>query len=291
MNRKRGTRDTPAITYPIRSRPDRTTSTEVNEDDPQEQYTDCEELNDDVESASLREIRLLREMMVSMQTNINSKIDTMVGDIKEDVGQIKSQLEKYNGRFEEVQERIGSVEDKMESLECVGEEFNVFKKEWDSTLSQVNLEACRARKNNIIFKGIPGRDNDPKKAMECFKNLCVEKLKMPSEWVRQVDVNEAYRFPPKGGNGNWPLFISLAKSRHREDLYRSAFNLKDTGIIMTNDLAPCLIKKRKDLTKTYLDLRKAPYNYRTHFRDSPFDVWIEFLKPDATKWEVWKGKI
>ena len=173
----------------------------------------------------------------------------------------------------------------------VGTDLSKFREEWDHELSQINLEACRARKNNIIFQGIPGGDRDHRKALRRFMTLCKDTFEMPPEWLDEVDVNECYRFPPKGAEGvRWPLFVSLAKSRHREDLYLNAFKLKDTGWYMRKDLAPCLVAKRKELQKESFALRKAPHNFDTHLRDTAFKVWLEFKRPNSNKWEIWKGK-
>ena len=58
---------------------------------------------------------------------------------------------------------------------------------------------------------------------------------------------------------------------------------------MQNDLAPCLIRKRKDLQKEANNLQKDPHNFQTNMRDSPFDVWLIVKKPNEKNWERWKG--
>ena len=221
-------------------------------------------------------INLLKELMSRVTANINGQMERMLGGIREDVSQIKEQLEKYNQNQEEVEERISNVEDKVEAFQEVGKNLDAFKEEFKQAISEINIEACPARKNNIIFHGIPGKTKDPKVAMDTFKSVCADKLKMSSEWIREVDITEVYRFPPKGGTDkdDWCLFVSLAKTRHREDLYRNAFHLKDTGISMRNDLAPCLLRVRKILSNEADKLKAAPYNYRTRLRDSAFDVWL-----------------
>ena len=111
---------------------------------------------------------------------------------------------------------------------------------------------------------------------------------MSEEWINQVDLKEVYHFPPKG-DGIWPLFVGLNKSTHREDIYRSAFNLKDSGKSIRNDLAPCLLRLRKTLKKEQDRVTKAPYNFQTKLRDTPFRVWLEIQKPKRNKWETWEG--
>ena len=91
-----------------------------------------------------------------------------------------------------------------------------------------------------------------------------------------------------GGTGNWPLFVGLAKSRHREDLYKSAFNLKGSNITMRNDLAPFLLRQRKELQKEVVKLKAEPDKYQTKMRDTAFRVWIEYKKDTDKEWKEWK---
>ena len=199
-------------------------------------------------------------------------------------------MEKYNEKMEEVQGRISDTEDNIEKMSEVIEEIYDFKAEWEKTLTEIDKAACRMRKNNIIFKGLKSWSKDTSVALKNFERVCIEKLKLSREWVKKVDLNEVYHFPPKGKEGPWPLFVGLAKSRHREDIYKHASNLKDSGIIMCNDLAPCLLKIRKKLVDKSIELKKEPFNYQIKMRNTAFNVWLEVKKPNETKWETWKGK-
>ena len=199
-------------------------------------------------------IDIIKELMQKLEGNINARTDSKVDEVKNEVVHVKSHLDKFSDKFENMHERINNIEDQMEDFTQLESDLTSFKDQWDTSLSEINLEACRARKNNIIFQGIPGGNKDAKKSMNTFLKLCSDTLEMPKRWIEEVDVNECYCFPPpppphKGGKGNWPMFLSLAKSRHREDLYKNAYKLKDSGIYMQDDLAPCLTRKRKDLQK------------------------------------------
>ena len=243
------------------------------------------------DNSSRLTLGLMRELMREMVTDINDRIDRKIDEVKVEVGQIKSKFERFDEKFDEVHKRISDVEDKMVEVTTFETEFHAFKKNWNETLTQLQLDQCRARKNNIIFHGIVGGDKDTKKALQTFLDLCTNTLKMPKEWVEAVDVNECYHFPSKGGNGNWPLFVSLAKSRHREDIFKAAHHLKGTKIYMRNDLAPFLVERRNDLLKDQTTLRADPHKFDTKMRDTPFKVWLEFQRPNSTKWETWKGKL
>ena len=238
---------------------------------------------------------LMMEMLKKMESNINARIDSKIEEVKTEVGLVKNHLENFDEKFEDAQLRISNVEDQVHdqaiNITNLGADLQAFKAEWDQTLTDIELESCRARKNNIIFQGIPGGDRDPKKAMQTFQTLCRDTMEMSENWLAEVDINECYRFPPKGGGGSWPLFLSLAKSRHREDLYRAAPKLKGTGIQMRNDLAPCLQRKRKLLVQDQIVLRNATNNCDTRLRDTPFKVWMIFKRPNGKEWETWKGKL
>ena len=122
------------------------------------------------------------------------------------------------------------------------EEVYDIKSEWEKTIKDMEKDACRIRKNNIIFHRVQGGSEDTNVALANFKRVCRENLKMSEDWIQNVDIKEIYHFPAKGGEGTWPLFVSLGKSKHREDLFRASPNLKGSKIVMRNDLAPHLLK-------------------------------------------------
>ena len=146
-----------------------------------------------------------------MQESINQRMDRMVKDIRSDVSEIKAQIERYNDGMEEMQVRISNVEDQVENFQEVATEVNELRELLDNTLSTVNAEANRARKNNFIIHGLPGDSKDPIVALKDLGTFCTDTLKLDPIWVKNLDVNEAYRFPPKG-DGPWPLFVSLSKA-------------------------------------------------------------------------------
>ena len=233
----------------------------------------------------------IEKMGKSITKSINAQIDMKVDSIKEDIGGIKNQLDRSNGIFEEMQNRISSVEDKVHDLNKVELEIVKIRSEWEEALTQINKDACRARKDNIIIQGIPNWSKKPDIAMQNFEKLCTDNLKMSPEWMNKLDVNEAYHFPPKGGKGDWPLFVALGKSKQRSDIYKAAPNLKGTPLILKNDLAPCLLKVKKNLGDMADKLKAAPYNYQTKFRDSPFEVWLEIKRTNDKEWKKWNGEL
>ena len=167
-------------------------------------------------------IGVSKELMNKLESNINARIDRKIDEVKSDIGQIKPQLERMNDNFDDIDTRISNVEDRVEDFTQVTSDLNKFKEQWNTILSEIDKEACRACKNNIIFQGIPGGDSDPKKALNTFMTLCTETLKLPKEWTEEVDINKLYRFPPKGGKGSWPLFLNLAKSRQSRSVPSSS---------------------------------------------------------------------
>ena len=228
-------------------------------------------------------------MQKNITTTINAQIDVKMEGIKDEISELKTQMEKSNNGFEEMHNRISTVEDKVNSLENIGEEIDSIRTEWNEALTEINIEACRARKNNIIFLGIQGGSKDQNVARQNFNKVCLENLKMSQEWLDKVDIDEIYHFTPKGGEGPWPLFVRFGKSHHKDDLFRASPNLKGSKIVMRNDLAPCLVRKKKKLYQDSIRLKAEPLNHKTRFRDSSFDVWLELLKPNGKDWAAWNG--
>ena len=298
MSKKKSSKENTQSPYPIRSRASDRNSQyppEMSEEQVSNSSSDEEDVLNGLENSSPLTIGLMKhfikEMEKNITKNINAQIDKKVDSIKEDIGGIKSQLDRSNGIFEEMQTRISNVEDKVQDLNKIELEIVKIRKEWEEALTQINKEACRARKDNIIIQGITNWSKNPDIAMQNFEKLCKENLKMSPEWMDKLDVDEAYHFPPKGGKGEWPLFVALGKSKQRSDIYKAAPNLKGTPFILKNDLAPCLLKVKKNLGDMADKLKAAPYNYQTKFRDSPFEVWLEIKKTNDKEWKKWNGEL
>ena len=116
--------------------------------------------------------------MASMQENINLILNKKIDEIKADVGQIKEHLENNNGRFEEMENRISEVEDKVNDINEVTTEVDRLRATLDNYMSQTNLDAMKARRNNMIIQGIPGKSKDTNVAMASFLTFCKDNLKL-----------------------------------------------------------------------------------------------------------------
>ena len=297
MSRKKSAKEITSSPYPIRSRTsDRNSFVQAEEieDSMSDQASDDGLSMDNLDNNSSLTIGLLKHFIEKMEknitSNINATIDRKVGGIKDEITEMKVQMEKSNGIYEEMQTRISSVEDQVKDLNKIGDEVSKMKAVWNEAITEANIEACRARKNNIIFHGVTGGSKDTNVARQNFDRVCRENLKMSQDWIDKVDIDEIYHFTPKNDDDPWPLFVRFGKAKHREDLFKASPNLKGSNIVMRNDLAPWLIRKRNKLKKASDKYKEAPYNYRTRQRDSPFDVWVEFLKPNAKKWVTWNGR-
>ena len=290
MSRKKQGKDGSSTPYSINTR----TAKKANSQIPEMQFSDNDSDEDsyleNLDPSQTLMVGILKKMMDKLEINITSKLDKTVNEIKEDVSQIKIHLEKYDDKFEEVQNKIGDCDDRIDKMGEVIEEIYDFKTEWEKNLTEINKDACRIRKDNIIFLGIQGGSKDMDVARANFDRVCRENLKMSEKWIQEVDIKEIYHFTAKGGEGPMPLFVRLGKSRHKEDLFKAAFNLKGSNIVMRNDLAPWLLKFRKKLSIEAAKLKKEPHNYETKLRDTSFKVWLEIKKPNSTKWETWDGK-
>ena len=222
MNRKRAGKDTPTTPYSIKTRTtDRVNTSTMGTPDINAPDSEEEEIIETLDPPNAKMIELMQKMIDKLEVNINTKLDRSVNEIKEDVSKIKEQIENYNGKFEEVQNRLGDCEDRVDKMGEVIEEVYDIKTEWEKTIKDMEKDACRIRKNNIIFHGVQGGSKDTNVALANFKRVCREYLKMSEDWIQNVDIKEIYHFPAKGGEGTWPLFVSLGKSKHREDLFRA----------------------------------------------------------------------
>ena len=224
-----------------------------------------------------------------MQVNINKSTQDIIDELRKDVNDIRENMDKTGERFEEAEGRISAIEDRMNNYEDSNTEVETLSKTLETAIENYDKDACTARRNNVIVHGLPGESKEPLVAMETFRSLCIEKLGFSEEWVEKVDLKETYRIPPKKTpgkpTGKWPLFVAFNKSIQRDEFYRAAPKLKDTGIVIRNDLAPCLIVKRNKLIKQSLALRHTSINYETKLRDTSFRVWLMIKKPGSDKWE------
>ena len=182
MSKKKSGRDTSASPYQTRAKSaDRSDREVITVSElMQDIMSDSRESDSPrTDNSSRLTIGLMRDLMKEMVTNINDRIDKKIDEVKVDMGQIKSQFERFNEKFDDVQERISNVEDKMEGLSTFETEFHAFKKDLNENLTQIQLNQCRAYKNDIIFHGITGGDQDTKKALQTFLDLCTNTLKCP----------------------------------------------------------------------------------------------------------------
>ena len=248
------------------------------------------ELNIDVgeDDDSPVTMKALKSVLLSLQDNINKSTQDTIRELRQDVSEVKEKIDTSNERFEEAENRISALEDKIQVTEDVSTEVDTLRTKLETAIRNYDKDACMARKDNIIIKGIPGKEKTPRIARQTFNNLCLNQMKLSAEWVKEADIKEAYRFPAKNKKDPWPLFIRFGKSIEREDFFKATPNLKGTGIQVRNDLAPCLVAERSRLIVISNGLREQSVNYDTKIRDTSFEVWLEVKKPDSDKWDRWK---
>ena len=181
MNRKKQGKETHTTPYPIRSRPtEKDNNSDISDHDEEEISDDSidDSRLDSLDPGQLMVIEIMKDMIGKLEINITTKLDRTVSEIKVDVSQIKSHMEKYNEKMEEVQGRISNTEDKVEKMSEVIEEIYDFKAEWEKTLTEIDKDACRLRKNNIIFKGLKSWSKDTSVALKNFEKVRIEELKL-----------------------------------------------------------------------------------------------------------------
>ena len=233
----------------------------------------------------------IQDLIFGMKDNINENTNAAIGDIKSDVTQIKSQIERYNETMEEVQGRISIVEDRMVGYEDLKQEISHLKRANQGYEKEKQMEACRARRNNIIINGIPGTSKDKEDVKKAFRTFIIEGLELGEEWLEKVELEDLYRFPSKKKDEtSWPVFVRVEKLKYKDEMYKAAPNLKGKDRSMRNDLAPWLLVERNKLYTESDRLRAAPHNLKTRTRDTYCKVWLEVRKDAGEKWKTWDGK-
>ena len=285
MSKKKQTTLTPTL-LATRSRTD-LTATECPENTPPENETEGRIIEEDGNNCATHMLSM-KTMIEEMRDSINKNTEMLMSAVRKDISEINEKLDKSNSRFEEAEGRISNLEDRMQNAEELNTEVDTLRKLILEVRKEYNYDASNARKNNIIVQGIPGSTRDPRVAKSTFEKLCRDDMGQDEQWIKELDLKEVYRFPAKNREDPWLLFVSFNKSIQREDFYKATPNLKGKGITVRNDLAPCLIVERNELGKVADRLRASPNNYKTKMRDTAFKVWLEILKPGATKWETWE---
>ena len=241
-----------------------------------------------MENSSAVTVGLMKEMMKEMRDGINSDTGALLAVVRNDISIINEKIDKYSDRFDEAETRISNLEDKMANIEDVNPIIYTLQEQLKTAIANYDIDACRARKNNVLIHGLTGTSKDTKVAMKDFLNLCAKDMELDEEWISKLDLKDVYRFPAKKKTDPWPMFVSFNKSMQREEFYRAAPKLKGKGIVIKNDLAPCLIVEKNSLKKIGDKLKEPPTNYQTRFRDTAFKVRLEILKPGKKEWETWK---
>ena len=244
MSRKRQTTLTGSTPISTRTRVTERNSFLALEDElPEEQSQEAPKTGTPVTMESIQ------ELINVMQANIRRDTEEIIGELRKDVNNLKERIDSSNDRFEEAENRISNIEDRLYDIEENNSDTEELKSTLKVAIANYNIDACRARTNNVIVHGLPVKSKDTKVAMKTLNNLCTETMKMSQEWFDKADIKETYRFPAKKTTDPWPLFVSFNKTAYREEFYRNAPKLKGTGIVISNDLAPCLIVEKKRLQK------------------------------------------
>ena len=292
MSRRKQSKDTSSIMNTPRTTRSNDKTIE-NEEAIVEEVSDIEEPEDEsmLEGDPNETVTMgpLKELLMHLQENINSNTDSTIKVIQKDVSYIKTTLETYGERFDDVENRISEAEDRIDKVEEVGGEMDILREQFEKSIEQGKIEACNARKKNMIINGIPGTSGDQKEAMATLTKLCVEELQLGEAWFKECGLGECYRFPAKKRTDPWPLFISFSSTRPKDDMFKASPLIKGKGYSFRHDLAPHLVEERNQLLKTSFRLRQGPEKYLTKMRETPYKVWLEYRKTPTDKWDTWKG--
>ena len=172
---------------------------------------------DPLENSSPMTTGLMKEMMSSVRDSKNSTTEALLLEVRKDISAINDKLDKTHERFEAAERRISNIEektdknsermetaegrisdmeDRMNNMEGMNAEIDALREALANAIAGYDIDACRARKNNVIIHGLPGTSKDPREAEKTFLDLCLNTMGLGEGWIKNVDIKDAYRFLP-----------------------------------------------------------------------------------------------
>lgn len=155
---------------------------------------------------------------------------------------LPGEVENINKKFDYFQQKIVYLEGENKK---VAEEYKVMKERLLEMESKLDYQENLSRKNNLVFKGIPERDNG-KERWEESKIVVIKTIeKELGVTLGSNDIERAYRVS-KGSNPR-NIVVHFSSYHVREQIFSLKKNIKNKQLIIMEDFSNRMLFERRKL--------------------------------------------
>ncbi|XP_033112051.1 uncharacterized protein LOC117112939 [Anneissia japonica] len=149
-------------------------------------------------------------------------------------GDIRKILERIDKLGSEINPRLDKIENKLAELEeQVDDHRQANIEEIESLKASMEKLENQSRRNNLIFKGIPQKDNEKWEETEKMVLKCIRNdLKIQDE----IQIERVHRLNTKAKGSR--IIARFAKYKDKQRILKNALKLKGSRISISEDFAP-----------------------------------------------------
>lgn len=227
----------------------------------------------------------------SIVNNMNSKVTKVEYEtqiLSQRLGEVEHATQHFSDCFDDQRKKILELDTKIkevndqinsqsENVKRFNKQISEQKNEIDLTRKKVKDESVKMKeelmidiqmkemKNNLVFYNIPEVEGEDKENLNIVEN------------ERKINIKNASRIG-KEGDRIRPLLVKFSNYFQKQEVRKSAVNLKDTNFGISEQLPVEILKRRKNLLPKLRALKEN--NIKAYFvRDKLFVAGKEYVGP------------
>ena len=235
-------------------------------DSEQCETADSGESDDEMEHEEDEESEDTQLKILKLVTRIDKKVSKMSGrlnSLEMRMGLFESEVRSVKVENASLHSKVENNAAKLETLDSnlqrAKADLNVQKARNNDLEQNVKslLEKQLAletyiRRENLLFHGVPVAPDE--KCSDLIRQILKQKMKLPAEKVNTIKFQRCHR---NGGKGSTPPIICrFALYLDREYVWNKRFNLKGSGIFLTEHFAPEIEERRRPLYPIFKEAKK-----------------------------------
>lgn len=209
----------------------------------------------DTDSDIFIEIRQMRETMETMQQQLK-KLD-LLQKLNDDVEDLKQSLDFHVALVDVLKQDNAALRLEVNQLQTLTANLRR-----DSANSQNNILdlQCRSMRDNFILHGLPEQQRETYQTTEqLVKNFFKSQLKLEDGEVQRIQLARTHRLGHRreGATRSRPIVAKLLDPRHKTVIMGKAKELKGTGLSLSDQFPPEIVRRRKLLQPVFAEARAA----------------------------------
>ncbi|KAK7907389.1 hypothetical protein WMY93_016001 [Mugilogobius chulae] len=211
--------------------------------------------SDDVDISVPAEMRQIRETMETIQQQL-TQLD-LLKKLNNDVEDLKTSLDFQISLVEVLKEDNASLRKEVNHLKHLTAQL-----QYDSITAQNHILdlQCRSMRDNFIIHGLPEQQKETYQTTDkLVKSFFKTNLKMDDDLVQQIHLARAHRLGQQNDKSPRcrPIVAKLLDPRHKATIMGKAKELKGSGLGLSDQFPPEIMRRRKSLQPILAEARAA----------------------------------